>query len=80
MKLQERSEVAAVTFNDGSEVSGKLILGCNDIHSAAGRFVDPDRTPIYSGIAVAYALTKVRDSLVLPWKDTPFILGCGEAS
>jgi salicylate hydroxylase len=75
VKLQERSEVATVTFDDGSEVSSKLILGCDGIHSAARRFVDPDRTPVYSGIAVAYTFTKVRDGLVLPWKDTSFISG-----
>ena len=31
VKLQERSEVATVTFYDSSEVSGKLILGCDGI-------------------------------------------------
>ena len=75
VKLQELPEVATVTFNDSSEVSGKLILGCDGIHSAARRFVDPDRTPVYSGIAVAYAFAKVREGLVFPWKDTSFISG-----
>jgi salicylate hydroxylase len=75
VKLQELSEVATVTFDDGSEVSSKLILGCDGIHSAARKFVDPDRTPVYSGIAVAYSFAKVREGLVLPWKDTSFISG-----
>lgn len=75
VKLHGRSEVAPVIFNDSFEVSAKLILGCDGIHSAARRFVDLDRTPVYSGIAVAYAFTKVRESLVLPWKNTSFISG-----
>jgi salicylate hydroxylase len=75
VKVQELSEVATVTFDDNSEVSGKLILGCDGIHSTARKLVDPDRTPVYSGIAVAYAFAKVREGLVLPWKDTCFISG-----
>jgi salicylate hydroxylase len=66
VELREASEVATVTFEDGSEMSGNLILGCDGIHSAARRFVDPDRTPVYSGIAVAYTFAKIREGLEVP--------------
>ena len=73
MELHEASEVANVTFDDGSAASADLILGCDRAHSAARRFVDPDCTPVYSSIAVAYGFARIRDKLEVPWKDTSLI-------
>ena len=66
--LLEAPEAVTITFEDGSEASADLILGCDGIHSAVRWFVDPERTPVYSGIAVACAFAKIRDGLEVPFK------------
>jgi len=68
--LTESHSTATVTFADGSTASADLILGCDGIHSAARCFVDPDRKPTYSGVAVAYGFAKGISDLAFPWQDT----------
>jgi salicylate hydroxylase len=68
--LSESCSTATVTFADGATASADLVLGCDGIHSAARCFVDPDRTPTYSGVAVAYGFAKGISDLTFPWQDT----------
>ncbi|KAF1816517.1 FAD/NAD(P)-binding domain-containing protein [Eremomyces bilateralis CBS 781.70] len=54
---EEGSSIRAV-FSGGEEVFGDLVVGCDGIHSAVRmKFVDPDRKPVYSGIATAYGFS-----------------------
>jgi len=44
-------------FEDGTSVTGDLLLGCDGIHSAVrSKFVEPSRVPIYTGISSAYGI------------------------
>ena len=53
-QLADRIEA---TFEDGTKVDGDILLGCDGIHSSVRmKFVQADRKPLYSGIAVAYGL------------------------
>jgi len=57
-------ESVNVKFDDGTDATGELALGCDGIHSATRmQFVDPGRLPNYSGIASAYGFTDVSDGL-----------------
>lgn len=45
-----------VRFADGETTEGNLLLGCDGIHSFVRAAVQPDRKPVYSGIATAYGM------------------------
>lgn len=48
------SEVVAV-LDDGEEVRGDILLGCDGLHSVARRlYVEPERKEVYSGKVTAY--------------------------
>ncbi|OCL04282.1 FAD/NAD(P)-binding domain-containing protein [Glonium stellatum] len=54
---RELADRIEATFEDGTRVDGDVLLGCDGIHSSVRmKFVQADRKPIYSGIAVAYGL------------------------
>ena len=66
-----------LTFSDGTTDSADFLLGCDGIHSRPPRlFVDPDRTPHYTGMRalsrssrqLAYSLTPRTSSLVLTYR------------
>jgi salicylate hydroxylase len=49
-------KVTAV-FANGEEVQADFILGCDGVHSAVRtQYVDPNRSSIYTGVAVAYSV------------------------
>jgi salicylate hydroxylase len=50
-------EGVTVRFANGIEAKGDIVLGCDGMHSSVRKlFVDPDRLPIYTGVAVAYSV------------------------
>ncbi|KAF2182983.1 FAD/NAD(P)-binding domain-containing protein [Zopfia rhizophila CBS 207.26] len=58
---EEHKRITA-NFDDGTTIEGDILLGCDGIHSAIRtKFIQPDRKPIYSGIAVAYGFLNVGD-------------------
>jgi 2-polyprenyl-6-methoxyphenol hydroxylase-like FAD-dependent oxidoreductase len=62
--LTETSEAVTVAFEDGTDATGDLVLGCDGIHSTTRmRFIEPDRVPTYSGVASAYGFANVSDVL-----------------
>lgn len=72
VEISESAQGVEVRFDDGEMVSADLLLGCDGIHShTRTMFVDPDRVPVYTGIAVAYGLLKA-SSITEPihFKDT----------
>lgn len=49
-----------VVLDDGEEVRGDILLGCDGLHSVARRlYVEPEREETYSGKAVAYGFARV---------------------
>jgi len=57
VELRETTSSIEAIFEDGSVATGDILLGCDGIHSVARtKLVDPERTPVYSGIATAYGL------------------------
>jgi 2-polyprenyl-6-methoxyphenol hydroxylase-like FAD-dependent oxidoreductase len=62
--VDESPESVNVKFDDGTDATGELVLGCDGIHSATRmQFVEPGRLPNYSGIAGASGFTDVSDVL-----------------
>ena len=60
-----------LVFEDGDEIKGDVLLGCDGIHSATRSFlVEPDRRPTYTGIAVVMATAKIRPGTQLHWETT----------
>jgi 2-polyprenyl-6-methoxyphenol hydroxylase-like FAD-dependent oxidoreductase len=66
-----------VVFSDGTRAKGDILLGCDGIHSfVRSAFVEPDRKPVYSGIATAYGMVDA-DKLSgrLPFETTAMYSG-----
>lgn len=60
---EERDQVV-VMLDDGEEVRGDILLGCDGIHSAARRlYVEPGRKEVYSGKATAYGFVSGKAGL-----------------
>lgn len=54
--IETTNSVEAI-FEDGSVTTGDILLGCDGIHSITRtKLVEPERIPVYSGVAVAYGL------------------------
>jgi salicylate hydroxylase len=63
-------------FEDGSVKEGDFLVGCDGIHSwVRTECVEPERTPVYSGIAGAYGFGTVdaADRKTLPFESTAAI-------
>lgn len=52
-----------VRFEDGELAEGNLLLGCDGIHSYVRSAVQPERKPVYSGIATAYGMMDEAEDL-----------------
>jgi 2-polyprenyl-6-methoxyphenol hydroxylase-like FAD-dependent oxidoreductase len=60
--VSENKDKIVATFEDGDTVSGDILLGCDGIHSTVRmKFVEPDRKPVYTGIANAYGFLDTAD-------------------
>jgi 2-polyprenyl-6-methoxyphenol hydroxylase-like FAD-dependent oxidoreductase len=47
-------------LEDGEEISGDLLIGCDGLHSSVRKlYVEPEREEVYSGRAVAYGFVPV---------------------
>ncbi|KAF2678678.1 FAD/NAD(P)-binding domain-containing protein [Lentithecium fluviatile CBS 122367] len=58
ISIAEDHDSITATFEDGTEIKGDVLLGCDGIHSAIQtKFIQPDRQPEYTGIATAYGFT-----------------------
>ncbi|KAF2502208.1 FAD/NAD(P)-binding domain-containing protein [Lophium mytilinum] len=73
----ERDDGVEATFGDGSKVTGDMLLGCDGIHSSVRmNFVQPERKPVYTGIAVTYGFLDAAGlSDLLPFDSTTAIFG-----
>ncbi len=59
VSLYDQNDASKVTaiFSNGPKAQADFILGCDGMHSAVRtKHVEPDRTSIYTGIAVAYSI------------------------
>ncbi|KAB5532685.1 hypothetical protein GE09DRAFT_1227861 [Coniochaeta sp. 2T2.1] len=62
VEIREEDGKVTVKLDDGEEVKGDLLLGCDGLHSAARRlYVEPERTGSYSGKGVAYGFARVKE-------------------
>ncbi|KAJ6028136.1 hypothetical protein N7540_003712 [Penicillium herquei] len=56
-EVLETQETVKVTFNDGTEDSADILLGCDGIHSSVRKLhVDPLIEPEYSGVSNMFAI------------------------
>jgi salicylate hydroxylase len=57
LSAEHDGERVKVMFENGTQVHGDFVIGCDGMHSAVRTlFVDPTRLPIYTGVAVAYSI------------------------
>jgi 2-polyprenyl-6-methoxyphenol hydroxylase-like FAD-dependent oxidoreductase len=55
--IEEDEEKAVASFENGTSAKADFVLGCDGMYSAARmKYVEPERKPIYTGIASAYAI------------------------
>ena len=66
------SDKEVIVQLEGSEtVVADVLLGCDGIHSfVRTSLVDPERTPIYTGIAAVFGFASLQEGDEVPWKDT----------
>lgn len=58
--VEEREDSIIARFEDGDEAVGGLLFGCDGIHSAVrAKYVEPPRSPTYTGISSAYGFVLV---------------------
>lgn len=63
---QEKDDQAVLYFEDGSQATGDLVIGCDGVHSAVRtRWIDPDSPSQYTGMSFLQA-TIPSDSLSSP--------------
>jgi salicylate hydroxylase len=57
---KESEEGITALFEDGDEVLADLLFGCDGIHSnVRTKYVEPERTPTYTGVSSMYGFTPV---------------------
>ncbi|KAK6521910.1 hypothetical protein TWF506_002111 [Arthrobotrys conoides] len=72
---QTPSNITAI-FEDGTSVTGDILLGCDGTHSAVRKCIDPDRKPVYTGLSNTYSYVDPKNISSLPLKDTSAIIQC----
>ncbi|KAK5280690.1 hypothetical protein LTR40_005977 [Exophiala xenobiotica] len=69
-RIQESPEGVAVDLVAGT-MSADLVIGCDGIHSfTRTTLVDPERIPVYTGIAAVFGFADLQESARPPWQDT----------
>jgi 2-polyprenyl-6-methoxyphenol hydroxylase-like FAD-dependent oxidoreductase len=69
-RIQESLEGVAVDLVAGT-MSADLVIGCDGIHSfTRTTLVDPERIPVYTGIAAVFGFADLQESARPPWQDT----------
>ncbi|ETI26615.1 hypothetical protein G647_10376 [Cladophialophora carrionii CBS 160.54] len=70
-QIIESDAQITVHTDDGDTMTSDLLLGCDGIHSfVRTNLVDPERTPLYTGIAAVFGFAGLDDEAQVPWKDT----------
>jgi 2-polyprenyl-6-methoxyphenol hydroxylase-like FAD-dependent oxidoreductase len=65
-KVVEMQDAVQIAFDDGTEDSAAMLLGCDGIHSAVRKLhIDPQVEPMYSGVSNMFAILP-STSLVVP--------------
>lgn len=70
-QVEESDKDITVSFDNGRSLPGDLLIGCDGIHSfVRSALVDPERTPVYTGIATVFGFANLTDGAEVPWQDT----------
>lgn len=71
VQVKENDSNVTVGFDNGSDLSGDILIGCDGIHSfVRSSLVDPERTPAYTGIAAVFGFATLAEGDEVPWRDT----------
>ena len=77
LTLSDESSLT-LTLSDESTLQADLLLGCDGVHSMTRtNFVEPERTPTYTGCAAAIGFADVRpeERETLPFQDICIVMG-----
>jgi salicylate hydroxylase len=77
VSFSQGEDTIEINFEDGSTASGDILLGCDGIHSfVRTAIIEPERKPVYSGIATAYGLMDAKKIPgTVPFKATGLVSG-----
>ncbi|KAF3925824.1 hypothetical protein ABW20_dc0102765 [Dactylellina cionopaga] len=75
-KIEQTPDNITALFEDGTSVTGDILIGCDGTHSAVRKCIDPDRKPVYTGLSNTYSYVNPKDPSILPMKDTSGIFQC----
>ena len=71
VRVEEREETVKVFCEDGSEVEGEVLVGCDGIHSVVrGLLVERERRVVYTGIAAVFGFVDLRECQKVSWVDS----------
>lgn len=71
--VNQTENTTSVSFADGLRESADILLGCDGIHSAVRRALDPERNTQYTGVAIVNGYTTVARGVWRPDRDTSFL-------
>ena len=71
IKVEEGEEGVMVRCEDGREVEGDVLVGCDGIHSVVrGLLVERERNVVYTGIAAVFGFVDSREGQEVGWVDS----------
>ncbi|KIX01084.1 uncharacterized protein Z518_10150 [Rhinocladiella mackenziei CBS 650.93] len=71
VQIVENSREAVLHLEDGEMLKADLLIGCDGIHSfVRTSLIDPERKPIYTGIAAVFGFAVLEEGAQSPWQDT----------
>ena len=71
VRVEEGAEMVRVFCEDGSEVAGDVLVGCDGIHSVVrGSLVEKQRRVVYTGIAAVFGFADLTEAQKVDWVDS----------
>lgn len=71
VEIVEQADKVMLSLENDHKIVADVVLGCDGIHSSVRKsLVDPEREPIYTGIAAVHGFAQLEEGQRPPWHDT----------
>ena len=71
VRMKEEAEAVKVWCEDGSEIKGDVLMGCDGIHSILrASLVEKERRVVYTGIAAVFGFADLTEAQRVDWVDS----------